>query len=78
MNIKPLTDTINAVLQAGMEPMDPAQYIQGMQAVMTPNVTSTPQIQSFIWFIKYITAGPLYIWWLAKTKWKLSTDFNIS
>lgn len=77
--MKPLTDTINALLPAGMEPMDPAQYMQTMGAIMmTPNVTSTPQIQSFIWFIKYITAGPLYIWWLAKTKWKLSTDFVIT
>jgi len=77
-SIKPLTDTINALLPAGMEPLDPTQYLQTMRAIMgTKNVTSTPQIQSFIWFIKYITAGPLYIWWLAKNKWNLSTDFNI-
>jgi len=77
-SMKPLTDTINPLLPAGMTPLDPAQYVQSMQAIMmTKNVTSTPQIQSFIWFIKYVTAGPLYIWWLAKTKWKLDPTFNI-
>ena len=77
-NITLLTDNINSVLPPGMEPIDPSKYLENIVNVTTKNVTSTPQIQSFIWFIKYITAGPMYSWWIAKNVWKLDTNFDIT
>jgi hypothetical protein len=77
-NITLLTDNINSVLPPGMEPIDPSKYLKNIVDVTTKNVKSTPQIQSFIWFIKYITAGPMYSWWVAKNVWKLNTNFDIT
>jgi len=77
-NITLLTNIVNSVLPAGMTPMDPATYTQTFLTLFTPNVTSTPQIQTFVWFVKYITAGPMYSWWVAKNVWKLDTNFDIT
>jgi hypothetical protein len=34
-------------------------------------ITIDDQVATFIWFIKYVSNGLMYIWWLANNKWNL-------
>jgi hypothetical protein len=77
-NPKPVTDAINLVLPARFERMEPTTYLATMISIsLKPNTPVTEQVKSFIWFIKYVTAGPMYTWWVAKNKWKLDPNYQI-
>ena len=60
---------INAILPSNLSLFkDPADYTTRMRN----NTDAT-----LIHFIKYITIGPLYLQWLAETKYKLDMNFKI-
>ena len=71
------TDFINDILPARFERMDPTKYGATMSSIiMRPNSPVTEQVKTFIWFIKYATAGAMYTWWVAKNNWKLDPNYN--
>jgi len=75
-----VTDAINSILPAGMEAAVPGTFQECIISLLTSGGYNNPsvegQMQTLTWFFKYMTAGPMYTWWLAKNKWNLDPNFN--
>ena len=42
------------------------------------NKVSSMTDQSIVWFIKFVTIGPLYLLWVAENKWKIDVSWRLA